>query len=527
MKISIFEILSDNITDYLKKHKMEIFVFSFWICMLNVYKISGHVIGLDTEQAMLDLNPSLNWTLGSGRFASAFFRKILMPMGFNYDMAVLYMIIGWVLICLTYGYCFERFCLSNRSINMLCGLIFCSNPIWVEQNYFLCSIFINVFGYWITIVSAYIFISSLDKKNLKTIFMSITLAVLAIGIYQALLYVLLANMIIFLLVKSNNSSSVQKFFSGVFKCVFIVMLSTIIYLIISKLCIYAFYDTSLDYAGHTMANAYISSRLLWGKEGLATCFGNIWRYFIHSNDYNSAYGMPLYTILFVLLVVFAVVKCVIVRNTKCLVSLIGIIGVFLCVFAGSIVMGDGVSAREQFVIPLFIAFAIMIFLYEIDRYLIKVSGIGKRGFIALVVSILVALIIFLSSRQLLLNRADYLRYMSDVSYANNIMGDIRKNCGKYDEKKIVFIGSHDWQLPSNYMMGELVGISVFGWDASGPVGINYRAYGMLNALGYTYLKASIEEIQSVFSICDKADLFKENKVIVYGDDYILVNLNEY
>ena len=44
---------------------------------------------MDTEQALLDLDSNLNWTLGCGRFVSAFFRKILMPDGFGYDIAML------------------------------------------------------------------------------------------------------------------------------------------------------------------------------------------------------------------------------------------------------------------------------------------------------------------------------------------------------------------------------------------------------------------------------------------------------
>ena len=113
--------------DFLKKHKSEMISLGIWIIILNIYRVCFHVVGVDTEEALIEFDSNLNWTLGSGRFASAFFRKLLMPAGFNYDLAVLFIIIGWLLVCLGYIYCFERLGFGNRKTNLfflfsVCGM---------------------------------------------------------------------------------------------------------------------------------------------------------------------------------------------------------------------------------------------------------------------------------------------------------------------------------------------------------------------------------------------------------------------
>lgn len=88
--------------NYIRSKRAEIIALSIWIIILNIYKIVFHVIDIDTEQALLEFNSNLNWTLGSGQFASAILQKILMPTGFSYDMAVLLTIIGWLMVCMAY-----------------------------------------------------------------------------------------------------------------------------------------------------------------------------------------------------------------------------------------------------------------------------------------------------------------------------------------------------------------------------------------------------------------------------------------
>ena len=90
--------------EYIRSRRIEMILLSIWITILNTYRVFFHVIGVDTEQALLDLDSNLNWTLGCGRFVSAFFRKILMPDGFGYDIAMLLIIIGWVAVCMAYIY---------------------------------------------------------------------------------------------------------------------------------------------------------------------------------------------------------------------------------------------------------------------------------------------------------------------------------------------------------------------------------------------------------------------------------------
>ena len=126
-----------------------------------------------------------------------------------------------------------------------------------------------------------------------------------------------------------------------------------------------------------------------------------------------------------------------------------------------------------------------------------------------------------------INRTDYIRYQADVAYANHLVQEIKDKVGNYAHKKIVFIGYNQWELPNRYQKADVIGESIFAWDVNGNAGVNYRSYGMLMACGYSYIKPSTEEVREIRSICDVQDMFGSDRVILYKDDYIVVNLSNF
>lgn len=79
-------------------------------------------------------------------------------------------------------------------------MLFVACPFWAEQNYSVCSSFVNIYGILFTIISAYFLVRVVLRESDSgyIIIIAIFLGIIAIGIYQALLYLLMANYVIFL-----------------------------------------------------------------------------------------------------------------------------------------------------------------------------------------------------------------------------------------------------------------------------------------------------------------------------------------
>lgn len=514
--------------NFLRKKKNDILILSIWIILINYYHIVFQVVGIDTEQALMELDSNLNWTLGSGRFASALLRKMLMPLGFNYTIAVILTIIGWISICLTYQYCLEKQGIMNKWCGLIFSLIFVSCPLWAEQIYFTCSVFVNVYGILFAIISAYLIVKIFnDGFNWKYFLSAIVLGVLAIGIYQACLYLLAANCIVFLTLDfySRDEAFKQYILQGL-KCVFIIVLITILYFIISKVAIGLWYDPLMDYAGHKEAGSYISNRIQWGVADIRQCYEAIKSYIVSSYRADYVYGLPIYPVLFFMVQVYFMVKYIKIKNKKNIFILVGTWLLLICVYAGCIIYGNTISAREQMVLPLFVAFCVIILLNELLKY-VDNNIHNKERIYPVIISLLLLCIVFYGNRLLKINKSDYIRYNADVDFASHIMEEIKIQIGDYSDKKIVFIGQNQWVLPNEFDRGEVIGYSIFSWDASGPVGVNYRSYGFLNSCGYEYEKPMIEEIQMVQNAVALGEVNFEDKLLEIWNEFVVVDMSQF
>lgn len=515
--------------NYVKKNKLEILILSIWIVVLYSYKILFHVVGVDTEEALISFASSLNWTLGSGRFVSALLRKILMPLGFNYDIAILLTIVGWGAVCISYQYCLSLYGDFNRLCKLFFSLLFVSCPIWAEQSYFMCSVFVNVIGILCAIWAAHILVQIIQNEFRQWhLIGAIVLIIISVGIYQALLYLIVANCIIFLSINSYTKNIVigNYILSGV-KCIAYIVIATLFYMCCSKIVITLFYNPLMDYAGYENATLYITSRIMWGKENALSCLKYIWEYICNSLSPENVYGFPSLIVFWGIIQTYYLLGLIIKKQIKNATILIGNLLLLISVYLGCIMSGTGVATREQLVIPVAISFFALIFINEVFHILdAKINNKEKLKYYRMVLVICSLYCVWIwGSKYLFLNRSDYVRYNLDVNYTNKIINEIQSVSENYSEKKIVFIGSSDWELPENYICGEMIGTSVFSWDCGGPVGVNYRAYGFLNSCGYYYVKPSVQEVKKIQKLCANQKVFEGNSSVIIMNDYIVVDLN--
>ena len=513
---------------YIKKEKIEMVVIGIWLLVLNCYKIFFHVVGIDTEQALISFDSNLNWTLGSGRFASALLRKVLMPYGFNYDIALVMTIIGWLSVCVLYQYCLQKYGNMNRWVGLLFSILYVSCPIWAEQNYFLCSAFVNVIGIICTVVAAYLLTENLQNGGRKSLICTaIIFVIISIGIYQALLYLVIANCIVFLTLNAYTKSiSFKSYLLSGIKSMVVLFVATMGYFVCSKIAIELFYDVAVDYAGFTDASQYISGRVHWFDVDITHCWSGIWKYILDSISPDKPYGAPILVMVWCGFQGFLILRFFRKKKIADIMLIMSNFLLLLTIYLGCLLLGGGITVREQVVLPFVVAYNLAFLVNEIWIEVLKINGekIIHKSIMAMFIVLGICVTLGWSNRQLQINYSDYVRYRKDVALADTIMNEVRK-IGDIADKKVVFVGKNRWTLPKNCVDGEIIGKSILSWDYEGPVGVNYRTYGFLQSLGYEYEKPTIEDVKT---INDAAQIdWREGNRIMSSDNYIIVNLNEF
>lgn len=514
--------------EYIKNSKLEITVIGIWLVVLNKYRVFFRVVGIDTEQALTAFDSNLNWTLGSGRFASALLRKLLMPYGFNYDMAVIILIIGWLSTCVLYQYYLQKYGKLNKWFCLLFSAVFISCPIWVEQNYFLCSVFANVIGMAGTVVAAALLTESLQNGGKKRLIcVAVILVIISIGIYQALLYLAIANCIIFLSLNAyaKNISIKSYLLSGI-KCIVIVAVSTIGYFICSNMMVSFFYNVAVDYVGYTDAQSIIWKRMYWSSENIRQCLNEVVTYVLYTVSSDNLYGTPILVTVWGAFQLFLFMRLLVKKASADIMLIICNFLLLMAAYLGCLVFGGSVTVRELVVLPLTVAFEFVFLLSEAWREIIKMNVEGRVRKLVKVMFIAagVCLTVGWSDEQMQLNHSDYVRYRSEVVMADAIMSEVRQTGGIAD-KKIMFVGKSGWRLPKSCIGGQTIGMTILAFDYEGPVGVNYRAYGFMQAMGYEYVKPTMEDIKKLNAAADQIE-WGEKRIISQGN-YVVVNLDRF
>lgn len=520
----------NNVIQILKTDYVSIIIIAIWTILLNGYRLFLHPIGIDTEQALCSFNTNLNWTIGCGRFVSAAIRHIVMPFSFNYVIATVIIIVGTIGAMLGYLYCFKYFGIKNKASRLLFALIYISYPVWAEQNYFLCSAHANIIGLVLSVYSAYnLTIWIAEKKEFKYALLACLSTVLATGIYQTFFYLIIANTVVFLFIKSYNTGmNFTSLFIAFIRLASVVISAFLIYYICSKICITLFYDPRMDYAGLTDAQAYILSQVSWDKKTALSCFSAILYYIEKCISSYTAFGTPLYLLSsFTVLIMLIFQKIVNRKKSTCGLLLLWL-GINICPFLGCFVKGGGISAREQLILPSIFAFScafILEHISQITAYVKKEEFQLANALTKLSTVIFFYTAFYFAGVQMQLNHTDYIRYKADAELANSIIHDIEKFDSDYSNKKVVFIGYKSWNAPNYLVKGEIIGTSIFAWDINENVGINYRVYGFMQSLGYNYIKPSIEEVRQIQNLETDADSYPHDGYIFNRGDIIIVRLN--
>lgn len=453
-----------------------------------LYRLFNVAIGVDTEIAIADLKIEKNWLLGCGRYSRYIVKSIFGFLSKNYYTATAVGIVTMVVLNYIMLIIIKKY--IGKNLYGFCILILFSNPVFAEINYFTGDAY-NYFLGIITAMESVYFVSQtilFHRNNRKNYILAILLGAAALGFYQAYYYLLMALVIMALILyldcEQDYKSIVSKF--GKYILYGVLVLPT--YFILQKIFYALFYESAWDYVGYENPNEYIRSTITWNVMPAEACFNQIKRVIASDIHVTGLFHMlPLY-ILLIILIMYFLYEYAIHKNRIAIIKIVLFVLLYGTYFLQIFISGGNISARQKVLPPIIICF---LFMYVLQKLVKKKKKICE-GIICLI-------IVIISVSQMLVSvklfKTDAVRYKQDRDRAFEIQNELERQFGAIKEKKIVFIGSWGNNLRETHACGELIGDSIWTWDAYTSWGVNYRVYYFMLANGIQYEKPSKEDIE--------------------------------
>jgi hypothetical protein len=160
-----------------------------------------------------------------------------------------------------------------------------------------------------------------------------------------------------------------------------------------------------------------------------------------------------------------------------LIYILAGIGIPLSIMLLPIILGGNISVRQQFALPFSFAFMMYYIIKKHKKYLRIIIGC---------IGIMIAIYQAETTSQLFYT--DYRRYQKDVYFSGDIDKMIRDS--GYTETKnlpLVLIGKYQPKFEFNYLYGDVIGYSSFGWiNPKDYYESTERGLAFMNSLGLNY-----------------------------------------
>lgn len=119
-------------------------------------------------------------------------------------------------------------------------------------------------------------------------------------------------------------------------------------------------------------------------------------------------------------------------------------------------------------------------------------------------------------------------YVSDTLTANRIYGAVCQAAGQENlaECKVVFVGAKDPQLAGNPTCGDVIGHSVFQWDAASDIGVSARAGEYFQTLGLPMGRPAASDYEKAVEACKDKPSWPKTGSVFKLDDMVVVKLSQ-
>ena len=504
-----------SFAEYIKKFR------SIWLFLLvcNVI-LHGKMllsmgIGVDTELLIGMEDGFYTASMNTGRQWYGYLAKLLNEGQYNpYFNGVLSLML-FVLAVILWTYLFYIITEKENVSGILgFGLMFSGAAIMTEQCYFRMQIAEELIGFCVLGLSLCFTFRWLAERSFIYLPAAVLSAVFCFGIYQAFvpLYILGAVIVVFLMIFfSDHLEKYQKpglsAWILILKCILIFLLSYAVNQIITRV----FFN---------QLGGYLTSQICWSRSSWKTCARAILTHMERVFKGSVTY-YPKWLWVFVIYVTAASLVRIM-RKKKALAA--GIIAtgmLLLSPFYLTILMGTSPVARAQYNLVIAAGFFIYV-------SFLLVSSSKKVGMYPILVLAAVLCCGTQIKNTSVLNYTDEIRSEQDITTGEQLIAQIDMLQDEDHSVPVYFVGSHSSKLNSSCRRGEVIGYSIFEWDAGGePYCYNStrRAINFLKTLGTVYKQAKSADALAVLEKHEDLSDWPEEGSIIKEDGIILVHFS--
>ena len=498
----------NELLEFIKAHKTSFILTIFFTFIVYGIKLFNYSLSIDSEVINNNYYSEVIFWYMLGRFSLGFIKFLLGLNPFNYYLSNILMIIFFSISSFLLYYIINSVKKNNNNkfenlkIFLFTSLII-SSPVLAEQFNFTLQCAEVAISLFILDIGLYLFIKGIQSNNNFLLFGSVICFVENIGCYQALLPIIVAVIVEFLIILNKDSEyTLKQNVSYIIKTILVGIFSLIGYYIVNKIVIKAFGLSSTN---------YLKDQILWLSHPIKENLINIYSYIKQVILSEYVFYNKLY--LASILLTFVMI----IKNYK--KFFLNLLNLFLLItpFLLAILLGSGMVVRMQMLLPILVA---IILIFNIDF---------KNKYINYIIGFVIIFFIFGQMRTTLnLFESDYARYSQDKALAENLINQISPLITDESATKLVFIGQRAQSGPSMHVTGETFGISFFCWDFTSPYGISNRAIGFINTLGHKFSSISPEDFELGKKISNEQDLeiFPKNNSIYKYNNYIIIKLSD-
>ncbi len=492
-----------------------------WILLLYGIRLFHEDIFIDSDNMLIDPQGYLVVMYGSHRFGMVLIKKVFSFLRLTPTLANLLMMIAlWLFILLT-GFCFWR--LSGNDKYFHRGMIpfsalFLSAPCLAEQFYFVLQAFEIALAMIFSVMGMYCAQMGIRKGQSPIWYLpALVLMVWSMGTYQAFPAFYIALTVLAYLISYQAGEVNIGWREGILN----VLLFLAGFLITQFLALFFVWHVQGD-------TSYVDSMFAWKTQALRDCL------FFVAMDFRRVYQAELPLFFSGFFVRVAIIASLLViwcgwrkRRKNLLCCLFGLFVLFTTPIMITLLTGMAQPIRAHLTFALVFAAYLFLICALLPKLLAKWSHLRLAAYwFTVFFSCSLAWKQMVATNELFETAHEV--YVSDNLMANRIYSTVcyvarQENLA---DCKVVFIGSKGVELAGHPTYGDVIGHSVFQWDATSEVGVSARVCEYFQTLGIPIGRVSASDYEKAMEAGKNKPIWPKSGSVFKLDDLIVVKLSQ-
>lgn len=513
----------------IKNHNRHIKVMVLLMFLLHGAKFNASVVGIDTEALIFGGDNFYQGWLNTGRQGLVLLKYLLRNVTFNPYFTTVLTLLVFPLAVSAFFLLWSSIVGVKKSLIawIIGGLLWISHPVLTEQFYFSLQSFEIALGFLLTAAALYLTLVWTEKKRRLWAFgASVILLLLTFSIYQAFVafYIFGAVSVLFL-------QTLQEFSEGKQKMAVSALARTGGWIL---LFITAFLINTVITQMFFSSSSYLAGQINWGTATMWETFRHICGHIISVMlgrspiFYSAFYGR----FLFCSLVLFGVYLCRHGRKniSGCLTVSFFYLALQASPFLMTFLQGGEPVLRSQLVLPAMTGLQAMLCLWLAQDLAVSAKAVGR---VILAGVMLISLLGGLKTAKITwsLYYTDQLRYVQDVALGRSLIQQLEKVCGQEaNSLPVVVVGTRPFQRNNSSVQGQVMGQSLFDWDASVapvPYWSTRRVLGFLHTLGADYDLAPINRMDEALGYSENMPEWPAEGSVRIQGGMVVIKLSDY